>query len=128
MAPAIVHLREGGCELKIASDANTFFIDTILQACRHIRTSLSLTSLQHYRLHHHFSDIRTNPAAFEETSPDQDDDLEPAAASHSSSSSSSPLEPPLRVRPYHTAAHGCPLCPPNLCKGEAYFPLKVFYN
>lgn len=25
----------------------------------------------------------------------------------------------LRISPHHTAPHGCPLCPPNLCKGAA---------
>ncbi|MQM10957.1 hypothetical protein Taro_043859 [Colocasia esculenta] len=68
-----------GCELKIVSDANTFFIETILK---------------HHGLIGYFSEINTNPSYVDE-------------------------EGRLRISPYHDfhrSSHGCPLCPPNMCK------------
>eukprot|EP00741_Cyanophora_paradoxa_P022686 tig00021493_g21909.t1 len=85
--PAMLEvLRESharGFELRIISDANTNFIDTI---CRH------------YGVAELFSHVYTNPAHLESSG-----------------------RGPLRVRPYHAPElppHGCPLCPPNLCKGS----------
>ncbi|KAL5728829.1 3'(2'),5'-bisphosphate nucleotidase [Ranunculus cassubicifolius] len=69
-----------GCELKIVSDANHFFIETILK---------------HYGLMEYFSEINTNPVSVDE-------------------------EGRLRISPFHdfvSSPHGCPLCPPNMCKG-----------
>ncbi|CAA7402864.1 unnamed protein product [Spirodela intermedia] len=68
-----------GCELKVVSDANLFFIETILE---------------HHGLLSFFSEINTNPSYVDE-------------------------EGKLRISPYHDfkqSSHGCPLCPPNMCK------------
>ncbi|CAA6666101.1 unnamed protein product [Spirodela intermedia] len=67
------------CELKVVSDANLFFIETILE---------------HHGLLSFFSEINTNPSYVDE-------------------------EGKLRISPYHDfkqSSHGCPLCPPNMCK------------
>ncbi|KAH7657559.1 Inorganic diphosphatase protein [Dioscorea alata] len=71
-----------GCELRIVSDANKFFIETILE---------------HNGLLNCFSEINTNPGFVDE-------------------------EGKLCIFPYHefsfnSSSHGCPLCPPNMCKG-----------
>ncbi|WOL14603.1 hypothetical protein Cni_G23383 [Canna indica] len=69
-----------GCELRIASDANQFFIRTILK---------------HHGLLECFSEINTNPSFVDE-------------------------QGRLKIFPYHdfnTCAHGCSLCPSNMCKG-----------
>ncbi|KAM0933583.1 putative inorganic diphosphatase [Dioscorea sansibarensis] len=71
-----------GCELRIVSDANRFFIETILE---------------HNGLLNYFSEINTNPGFVDD-------------------------EGRLRILPYHeftsnSFSHGCPLCPPNMCKG-----------
>ncbi|GAU27404.1 hypothetical protein TSUD_356390 [Trifolium subterraneum] len=69
-----------GCDLRIVSDSNTFFIDTFLK---------------HLGISECFSEINTNPGYVNE-------------------------EGRLRILPYHDfnkASHGCPLCPPNMCKG-----------
>ncbi|XP_078432132.1 inorganic pyrophosphatase 2-like [Wolffia australiana] len=70
-----------GCELRIVSDANALFIETILE---------------HHGLLGFFSEIATNPSYVDE-------------------------EGRLRILPYHDfnkSDHGCPLCPPNMCKGK----------
>ncbi|MCO5568215.1 hypothetical protein L7F22_021911 [Adiantum nelumboides] len=69
-----------GCELHIVSDANCFFIKTILDK---------------YNVTHLFSEIHTNPASVD-------------------------VNGRLHIKPFHPkceAPHGCPLCPPNMCKG-----------
>ncbi|KAK1423870.1 hypothetical protein QVD17_19179 [Tagetes erecta] len=66
-----------GCDLKVLSDANHFFIETILK---------------NHGIYDCFSDIITNPSFVDE-------------------------QGRLRISPYHGSAHGCDLCPPNLCKG-----------
>ncbi|KAJ0964607.1 hypothetical protein J5N97_025745 [Dioscorea zingiberensis] len=71
-----------GCELRIVSDANKFFIETILE---------------HHGLMGYFYEINTNPGFVDE-------------------------EGRLKIFPYHdftsnVSSHGCPLCPPNMCKG-----------
>ena len=66
------------CELRIVSDANDFFIDTILQK---------------HGVQHLFSRIHTNPSFIDEGR--------------------------IHIGPYHKKhwrSHGCPLCPPNMCK------------
>ncbi|MED6156163.1 hypothetical protein PIB30_012180 [Stylosanthes scabra] len=78
--PAIKAAHALGCELRIVSDANMFFIETILE---------------HLGIKEYFSEINTNPGYVNE-------------------------EGRLRILPYHDfnkASHGCPLCPPNMCKG-----------
>eukprot|EP01018_Ginkgo_biloba_P007360 Gb_34426 [translate_table: standard] len=68
------------CDLRIVSDANSFFIKTILE---------------NYNLLQYFTEIKTNPASVDE-------------------------DGRLRIFPFHSqmiAAHGCKLCPPNMCKG-----------
>ncbi|KAJ0964638.1 hypothetical protein J5N97_025776 [Dioscorea zingiberensis] len=70
------------CELRIVSDANKFFIETILE---------------HHGLLNYFSEINTNLGFVDE-------------------------EGRLKIFPYHdftsnVSSHGCPLCPPNMCKG-----------
>ncbi|CAI0392127.1 unnamed protein product [Linum tenue] len=80
VAPAIKSAHALGCELRIVSDANLFFIETILE---------------HLGLRNYFSEINTNPGFVDE-------------------------EGRLRISPYHDftkSAHGCTLCPPNMCKG-----------
>ncbi|KAI5080837.1 hypothetical protein GOP47_0004578 [Adiantum capillus-veneris] len=70
-----------GCELRIVSDANSFFIKTILDE---------------YNVTHLFKEIHTNPASIDVTGR-------------------------LHIKPFHPkceAPHGCPLCPPNMCKGK----------
>ncbi|OVA08468.1 Phosphatase PHOSPHO-type [Macleaya cordata] len=77
-----------GCELKILSDANLFYIETILE---------------HHGLMGYFSEINTNPSFVNE-------------------------EGRLRIFPYHdftTSSHGCPLCPPNMCKGLVIERIKA---
>lgn len=70
-----------GCELHIVSDANLFFIKTILDK---------------YEVTNLFTEIHTNPASVDE-------------------------DGRLHIAPFHPiceAPHGCPLCPPNMCKGK----------
>eukprot|EP00250_Pteridium_aquilinum_P008855 c18261_g1_i1 orf=254-1084(+) len=88
-----------GCELRIVSDANSFFIKTILDK---------------YEVTHLFTAIHTNPSSV-------DDDGR------------------LHIQPFHPkceASHGCPLCPPNMCKGRiidaiqkhmAHDPRRIIY-
>lgn len=70
-----------GNEQRILSDANSFYISSILSEPLHAAS--------------HFSAVETNPAA-----------LDPDGR--------------LRVQPHQPAGipHGCPNCPPNLCKGR----------
>ncbi|KAI4331270.1 hypothetical protein MLD38_029471 [Melastoma candidum] len=80
VVPAIRAAHAFGCDLRIVSDANMFFIMTILE---------------HLGIKDLFSEINTNPGFVNE-------------------------EGRLRILPYHdfkTCPHGCPLCPPNMCKG-----------
>ncbi|KAK4740490.1 hypothetical protein SAY87_032256 [Trapa incisa] len=80
IVPAIRTAHALGCELRIVSDANLFFIETILR---------------HLRIEECFSEINTNPGYVDGKGR-------------------------LRISPYHDfhrAPHGCPLCPPNMCKG-----------
>ncbi|XP_044497485.1 inorganic pyrophosphatase 2-like [Mangifera indica] len=80
IVPAINAAHDLGCDLRIVSDANVFFIETILE---------------HLGIRDCFSEINTNPSFVDE-------------------------EGRLRISPYHDfaiAAHGCHLCPPNMCKG-----------
>ena len=76
---AVSTAHAAGVEQRILSDANTVYIQTILNE---------------HDLAGAFSQVVTNPATYD-------------AAGR------------LRVRPHQSAghAHGCPLCPPNLCKG-----------
>eukprot|EP00249_Psilotum_nudum_P011923 c23469_g1_i1 orf=1022-1531(+) len=77
---AIKTAHASGCELRIVSDANTFFIRTILEK---------------YGLTKCFKEIHSNPAYIDE-------------------------QKALRILPFHPKSdppHGCPLCPPNMCKG-----------
>ncbi|XP_058750299.1 inorganic pyrophosphatase 2-like [Vicia villosa] len=69
-----------GCDLRIVSDANKFFIETIVK---------------HLGISECFTKINTNPGYVNQ-------------------------QGRLTVLPYHDfnkALHGCPLCPPNMCKG-----------
>ncbi|WJX86360.1 3'(2'),5'-bisphosphate nucleotidase [Trifolium repens] len=78
--PAIKSAHALGCDLRIVSDANMFFIETILK-------QLGISEC--------FSEINTNPGYVNQ-------------------------EGRLRILPYHDfnkASHGCPICPPNMCKG-----------
>ncbi|XP_031257827.1 inorganic pyrophosphatase 2-like [Pistacia vera] len=80
IVPTIKAARDLGCDLRIVSDANLFFIETILE---------------HLGIRDCFSEINTNPGFVDE-------------------------EGKLRISPYHDftiSAHGCNLCPPNMCKG-----------
>ncbi|KAJ0403096.1 hypothetical protein ATCC90586_001274 [Pythium insidiosum] len=78
-----------GAVLKIISDANTVYIDSMLK---------------HHKIEALVSEVFTNPATFEgETAR-------------------------LSVRPYHPlneAPHGCPNCPPNMCKGKRRILAKI---
>lgn len=70
-----------GCDLRIVSDANNFFIKTILDK---------------HQITHLFTQIHTNPAHVDE-------------------------EGRLHIGKFHPKseiAHGCPLCPANMCKGR----------
>ncbi|KAL5579418.1 hypothetical protein UlMin_011860 [Ulmus minor] len=81
VVPAIKAAHALGCELRIISDANTFFIETILE---------------HLGLREYFSQINTNPSFVDE-------------------------EGRLRIFPFHdfrNSSHGCPRCPPNMCKSQ----------
>lgn len=81
VAPAIKAAHALGCDLRIVSDANLFFIETIVK---------------HLGLSDCFSEINTNPSYVNE-------------------------EGRLRIFPFHdfrSSAHGCELCPPNMCKGQ----------
>lgn len=77
---AIKNAHALGCELRIVSDANSFFIKTILD-------KYGVTSL--------FTEIHTNPAC-----------ADGYGRLH--------IGP---FHPLHETPHGCPLCPPNMCKG-----------
>lgn len=80
MIRAIKSAHSLGCDLRIVSDANSFYIKTILE---------------NYDLLQYFSEIHTNPASVDN-------------------------DGRLRIFPYHSytvAAHGCELCPANMCKG-----------
>ncbi|MCO5551662.1 hypothetical protein L7F22_005166 [Adiantum nelumboides] len=70
-----------GCELIVVSDANTFFINAVLQ---------------HHDLAPFFSRVYGNPACVDGQ----------GRLCYSSFHSS------------HLPPHGCPLCPPNMCKGS----------
>ena len=76
---AVSTANTAGAEQRILSDANTIYIQTILDE---------------HGLAGAFRQVVTNPAAYD-------------AGGR------------LRVRPHQRTgrAHGCPLCPPNLCKG-----------
>ncbi|XP_028756275.1 inorganic pyrophosphatase 2-like [Neltuma alba] len=81
IVPAIKAAHALGCDLRIVSDANAFFIETILE---------------HLGIKQCFTEINTNPGFVDG-------------------------EGRLRVLPYHDftkSPHGCPLCPPNMCKGK----------
>ncbi|WJX55777.1 3'(2'),5'-bisphosphate nucleotidase [Trifolium repens] len=85
--PAIKSAHALGCDLRIVSDANMFFIETILK---------------HLGISECFSEINTNPGYVNQ-------------------------EGRLRILPYHDfnkASHGCPICPPNMCKA-AYKRLLI---
>ncbi|OWM64727.1 inorganic pyrophosphatase 1-like [Punica granatum] len=80
VVPAIKTAHALGCDLRIVSDANLFFIETILE---------------HLEIKECFSEINTNPGYVDE-------------------------EGRLRITPCHDFnkyPYGCPLCPPNMCKG-----------
>ncbi|KAK9066190.1 hypothetical protein SSX86_013511 [Deinandra increscens subsp. villosa] len=81
IVPAIKAAHASGCDLRVVSDANTFYIETVLN---------------HLGIRGCFSEINTNPGFVDD-------------------------EGRLRILPYHdfhTSPHGCPLCPPNMCKGK----------
>ncbi|KAG0448261.1 hypothetical protein HPP92_027898 [Vanilla planifolia] len=70
-----------GCDLRVVSDANAFFIEAIVE--RH-------------GIMECFTEIITNPSYVDD-------------------------EGRLRISPYHNYAkssHGCPICPPNMCKSK----------
>ncbi|KAL5062778.1 hypothetical protein RYX36_024515 [Vicia faba] len=78
--PAIKSAHALGCDLRVVSDANAFFIETILK---------------HLGIRECFTEINTNPGYVNQKGR-------------------------LTILPYHDfnkASHGCPLCPPNMCKG-----------
>ncbi|KAM7483825.1 hypothetical protein LguiB_008408 [Lonicera macranthoides] len=78
--PAIKSAHALGCDLRIVSDANFLYIETILK---------------HLGVRDYFSEINTNPGFVDDYGK-------------------------LRIFPFHdfhTAPHGCTLCPPNMCKG-----------
>ncbi|XP_058745356.1 inorganic pyrophosphatase 2-like [Vicia villosa] len=78
--PAIKSAHALGCDLRIVSDANKFFIETIVK---------------HLGIRECFTEINTNPGYVNQ-------------------------QGRLTILPYHDfnkASHGCPLCPPNMCKG-----------
>ncbi|KAL6568217.1 Inorganic pyrophosphatase 1 [Orobanche hederae] len=80
IVPAIKKAHALGCDLRIVSDANMFFIETIVD---------------HLGIKNCFSEINTNPSYVDENGS-------------------------LRISPYvdfQTFPHGCPRCPPNMCKG-----------
>ncbi|KAL6559939.1 hypothetical protein OROGR_005056 [Orobanche gracilis] len=80
IVPAIRKAHALGCDLRIVSDANMFFIETIVD---------------HLGIKNCFSEINTNPSYVDEKGS-------------------------LRISPYvdfQTFPHGCPRCPPNMCKG-----------
>ncbi|KAL6496986.1 hypothetical protein OROGR_028915 [Orobanche gracilis] len=80
IVPAIKKAHALGCDLRIVSDANMFFIETIVD---------------HLGIKNYFSEINTNPSYVDENGR-------------------------LRISPYvdfQTFPHGCPRCPPNMCKG-----------
>ncbi|KAL6585108.1 Inorganic pyrophosphatase 1 [Orobanche minor] len=80
IVPAIKKAHALGCDLRIVSDANMFFIETIID---------------HLGIKNCFSEINTNPSNVDEKGS-------------------------LRISPYvdfQTFPHGCPRCPPNMCKG-----------
>ncbi|KAI3868572.1 hypothetical protein MKX03_003792 [Papaver bracteatum] len=84
-----------GCELKILSDANMFFIETILE---------------HHGLSGYFSEINTNPGFVDDQGrlrifPYHDFTTAPHGCT--------------------TACHGCPICPPNMCKGLIFDRIKA---
>ncbi|XP_020595196.1 thiamine phosphate phosphatase-like protein [Phalaenopsis equestris] len=81
VASAIKFAHALGCDLRIVSDANVFYIETILK---------------HHGLVGCFTEINTNPSYVD-------------------------AEGRLRISPYHdftSSSHGCPLCPPNMCKSK----------
>ncbi|PKU77591.1 Inorganic pyrophosphatase 2 [Dendrobium catenatum] len=81
VASAIKYAYALGCDLRIVSDANFFFIETILK---------------HHGLIGCFTEINTNPSFIDDKGR-------------------------LRIAPYHDftkSSHGCPLCPPNMCKSK----------
>ena len=65
-----------GAQVHVVSDANTFYIETVLE---HLRLRVD--------------SVVTNPAAFNDSGR-------------------------LRIRPHTDRPHGCPRCPPNMCKGK----------
>ncbi|CAL8471813.1 g11355 [Coccomyxa elongata] len=89
MRQAVATLAARGCDLVIVSDANSVYINAILE---------------HHGLKEHFKQVHTNKASWEGGG--------------------------LRVRPYHQdpRPHGCPNCPPNLCKGKVMELLLMQQN
>ena len=87
---AIRFAQSQGADIRILSDANDFYIDTILR---------------HHSIDDAFTDIVTNRAAVNET--------------HSDGDATGAVQPSIRILPFQDpdTPHQCPLCPPNLCKG-----------
>ena len=130
---AVETLAAAGCDMVILSDANTVFIKEImdhhglsqhfLAVCNpsmHPTTGVLIYVVANVRraltLSMHVSDdgnaeqpVRPVPMS--------------AACLQVYSNEAVWEEGALRVRPFHRAdiPHGCPDCPPNLCKGQASF-------
>ncbi|KAG0448222.1 hypothetical protein HPP92_027917 [Vanilla planifolia] len=70
-----------GCDMRVVSDANVFFIEAVLK--RH-------------GIFECFTEVNTNPSFVDEAGR-------------------------LRISPFHDSndsSHGCPFCPPNMCKSQ----------
>ena len=87
MLQAAEYAHQQGAKLYIVSDANTMFIDAFLQE---------------QNLEHLFETVVSNHAFIDDSNNNNNNNR-------------------LVVRPYHDftsqPSHGCPFCPPNLCKG-----------
>lgn len=101
-----------GLDVKVLSDCNSVFIDSILAGAQ---------------LSEYVQEVITNQAGFATSCCTAEEDapgLGAAAASSegsNTSSSSSEERAYLSISPrvdYHKAKHGCGLCPENLCKGR----------
>ncbi|CAK4683760.1 hypothetical protein LEN26_013076 [Aphanomyces euteiches] len=87
MLEAVQFAHTKGCEIVIVSDANTVFIQSMLE---------------HHNLTSIIKQVYTNPAVFEGNV--------------------------LHVSPFHASnlpPHGCPRCPPNMCKGSIVQQIKA---
>ena len=101
IVPTLRLAHERGCELRILSDANSFFIDTVLQ---------------YHGIRGIFTGVHSNPAWIDNkgqlryTALANANYARPSVSANNSSYNENfpPMMMPL---------HSCPHCPPNLCKG-----------